>query len=116
METMRLRRVEGGRGVSRTRSRTGVVPGTWPPMGWSMRGEQGDKGGEDASWASQTELKAPSECAVADEGREGCRGVGREGTSVGSGAESDSTDSMAGTRAWSRGREECSCGDRLGHR
>ena len=37
-----------------------VVPGTWPPMGWeAMRGAQGDKGGEDVSRASQTELKAP---------------------------------------------------------
>ena len=77
-----------------------------------MRGALGDKGGEDASWASQTELKAPWPSA-----RTRTRVV-RDvevleervypGLSVGSNAESDSVDSMdwiAGTTAGGLGVE-----------
>ena len=83
----------------RTRWQTGVVLRTLPAMGYgSMRGALGSKGGEDASWASQTELKAPWLSARTRSRVKRNVGEWEErvylGASVRSVAESDSADSM----------------------
>ena len=103
---MRLRRVEGGRGVPNeiadrcgagdvTANGMRVDAGCAGGQGWRRRISDEPDGAEGAL----------AECADEDKGREGCRGVGREGTSVGSGAESEAADSVVGTTASGRGVE-----------